>query len=128
MKFIFIFLIYLPLQLFSKDIKIICETSKEPFNQNLNKRFSKIIDFENKTVENLSGQPFDNLIIFNNYEIIMHNKVYDYTSSFNIGSYKWLVYDKNFIDTFQMRKKALNNAFLKNGEEYYLIIILLIIK
>ena len=28
----------------------------------------------------------------------MNNKVYDYTSSFNIGSYKWLVYDKNFID------------------------------
>ena len=107
MKFIFIFiyLLYLPLQLFSKDIKIICETSQEPFNQNLNKRFSKIIDFQNKTVENLSGQPFDNLIIFNNYEIVMHNKVYDYTSSFNIGSYKWLVYDKNFIDTFKCTKR-----------------------
>ena len=105
MKFIFIFLICLPLQLFSKDIKIICETSEEPFNQNLNKRFSKIIDFENKTVENLSGQPFDNLIIFNNYEIVMHNKVYDYTSSFNIRTKRWLVYDKNFIDTFKCAKR-----------------------
>ena len=105
MKFIFIFLICLPLQLFSKDIKIICENSKEPFNQNLNKRFSKIIDFENKTVENLSGQPFDNLIIFNNYEIVMHNKVYDYTSSFNIRTKRWLVYDKNFIDTFKCAKR-----------------------
>ena len=105
MKFIFICLIYLPLQLFSQDIKIICETSQEPFNQNLNQRFSKIIDFQNKTVENLSGQPFDNLIIFNNYEIVMHNKVYDYTSSFNIGSNKWLVYEKNFIDTFKCAKR-----------------------
>ena len=105
MKFIFICLIYLPLQLFSKDIKIICETSQEPFNQNLNKRFSKIIDFQNKTVENLSGQPFDNLIIFNNYEIVMHNKVYDYTSSFNIRTKRWLVYDKNFIDTFKCAKR-----------------------
>ena len=105
MKFFLIFLIYLPFQLFSKDMKIICETSKEPFNHNLNKRFSKIINFENKTVENLSGQPFDNLIIFNNYEIVMHNKVYDYTSSFNLRSYKWLVYDKNFIDTFKCAKR-----------------------
>ena len=105
MKFIFICLIYLPLQLFSQDIKIICETSQEPFNQNLNQRFSKIIDFQNKTVENLSGQPFDNLIIFNNYEIVMHNKVYDYTSSFNIRTKRWLVYDKNFIDTFKCAKR-----------------------
>ena len=106
MKFFLIFLIYLPFQLFSKDIKIICETPKEkPFNQNLNKRFSKIIDFENKTVENLSGQPFDDLIIFNNYEIVMHNKVYEYTSSFNIGSYKWLIYDQNFIDVFECTKR-----------------------
>ena len=105
MKFIFIILLFLPFQLFSKDINIICEISNKLFNQNLNKRFSKIIDFENKTVENLSGQPFDNLIIFNNYEIVMHNKVYEYTSSFNIGSYKWLIYDQNFIDVFKCTKR-----------------------
>ncbi len=105
MKFIFFFLIYLPFQIYSKDIKIVCETSKEPFNQNLNKRFSKIINFENKTVENLSGQSFDNLVIFNNYEIVMDNKIYGFMSSFNIGSYKWLVYDKNFIDVFKCTKR-----------------------
>ena len=105
MKFILILLIYLPFQTFSKDIKIICETSNKPFNQNLNKRFSKIINFENKTVENLSGQPFDKLLVFNNYEIIMHNKIYSYTSSFNLGSYNWLVYDKNFIDVFKCAKR-----------------------
>ena len=105
MKFIFIFLIFLPYYILSQDIKIICENSNSPFNENLNKRFSKIINFENKTVENLSGQPFDNLVIFNNYEIIMHNQVYDYMSSFNIGSYKWLTYDKNFIDVFKCTKR-----------------------
>tara|TARA_B100000963_G_C22361840_1_gene551963 strand:+ start:50 stop:370 length:321 start_codon:yes stop_codon:yes gene_type:complete len=105
MKFVLFFLIYLPFQIFSKDIKIICETSNKPFNQNLNQRFSKIIDFENRTVENLSGQPFDNLVVFNNYEIVMNNEVYDYMSSFNIGSYKWLVYDKNFIDVFKCAKR-----------------------
>ena len=105
MKFILIFLIYLPFQTFSKDIKIICENSNKPFNQNLNKRFSKVINFENKTVENLSGQPFDKLLIFNSYEIIMHNKVYDYTSSFNLGSYNWLFYDKNFIDVYKCAKR-----------------------
>ena len=105
MKFVLIFFLLLPLQLFSKDVKIICEISNGPFNQNLNKRFSKIINFENKTVENLSGQPFDKLIIFNNYEIVMHNKVYDFTSSFNVGSYKWLIYDKNFIDVYKCAKR-----------------------
>ena len=105
MKFILIILLFLPFELFSKDVKIICEISNKLFNQNLNKRFSKIIDFENKTVKNLSGQPFDDLIIFNNYEIVMHNNVYEYTSSFNIGSYKWLIYDQNFIDVFKCAKR-----------------------
>ena len=105
MKFILIILLFLPFQLFSKDVKIICEISNKLFNQNLNKRFSKVINFENKTVENLSGQPFDKLLIFNNHEIIMHNKIYDYTSSFNVGSYSWLVYDKNFIDVFKCAKR-----------------------
>ena len=105
MKFVLLFFLFLPFQLLSKDVKIICEILNEPFNQNLNKRFSKIINFENKTVENLSGQPFDKLIIFNNYEIVMHNKIYDYTSSFNVGSYKWLVYDKSFIDVYKCAKR-----------------------
>tara|TARA_B100000963_G_C22192957_1_gene479653 strand:+ start:53 stop:373 length:321 start_codon:yes stop_codon:yes gene_type:complete len=105
MKFILILLLLLPFKIISKDVRIICENPNELFNKNLNKRFSKIINFENKTVENLSGQPFDDLIIFNNYEIVMHNKVYNYTSSFNIRSYKWRVYDSNFIDVYKCTKR-----------------------
>ena len=105
MKFILIILLFLPFQLFSKDVKIICEISNKLFNQNLNKRFSKIINFEDKRVENLSGKPFDKVVIFNNYEIVMQNKIYDYTSIFNIGTYKWLVYDKNFIDVYKCSKR-----------------------
>ena len=105
MKFILIILLFLPFQLFSEDVKIICEISNKLFNQNLNKSFSKIINFEYKTVENLSGKPFDKLIIFNNHEIVMHNKIYDHTSTFNIGTYKWLVYDKNFIDVYKCAKR-----------------------
>ena len=56
----------------------------------LSKRFSKIIDFEKRTVENLSGNYFDNLIIFNNYEIIIHNKIFDITSTFNISTKEWI--------------------------------------
>ena len=105
MKFILIILLLLPIQLFAKDVKIICEISHKLFNQNLNKRFSKIINFEDKTVENLSGKPFDKLVIFNNYEIVLHNEIYDYTSTFNIGTFKWLVYDKNFIDVYNCAKR-----------------------
>jgi hypothetical protein len=105
MKFILIILLLLPIQLFAKDVKIICEISNKLFNQNLNKRFSKIINFEDKTVENLSGKPFDKLVIFNNYEIVMHNNIYDYTSTFNTGTFKWLVYDKNFIDVYKCTKR-----------------------
>ena len=41
----------------------------------------------------------------NNYEIVMHNKIYGYTSSFNVGSKRWLVYDKNFIDIYKCAKR-----------------------
>ena len=62
----------------ASETQIICEIKKDLFNPKLSKRFSKIIDFKKRTVENLSGHSFDNLIIFNNYEIIMNNKIFDF--------------------------------------------------
>ena len=89
----------------SEETKIICVIKDQKYNKKLNSRFSKIIDFKNRSVENLSGHSFDNLMIFNNYEIIMRNKVFDFTSVFNIKTKEWLIYDKNFIDIYACKKR-----------------------
>ena len=89
----------------ASETQIICEIKKDLFNSKLSKRFSKIIDFEKKTVENLSGHSFDNLMIFNNYEIIMNNKVFDFSSNFNILTKEWIIYDQNFIDIYKCKKR-----------------------
>ena len=120
MNLLLLIFLLLPIQVVSENLKIICKAEKtELFNKNLNFRFSKIINFKNKTVENLSGNSFDKQIIFNDYQIIMINNIYNYTSSFNILTYKWLVFDENFIDTYKCKKKAQISAFLilKHGEE-----------
>ena len=102
---LFILILFFSFSANANETQIICEIKKELFNPKLNERFSKIINFEKKTVENLSGHSFDNLIIFNNYEIIMHNKVFNFSSNFNISKKEWTVYDQNFIDIYKCKKR-----------------------
>jgi hypothetical protein len=105
MKFVCLIFLLIPLIVSSEETKIICVIKDQKYNKKLNTRFSKIIDFKNRSVENLSGHSFDYLMIFNNYEIVMRNKVFDFTSVFNIKTKKWLIYDKNFIDIYSCKKR-----------------------
>ncbi len=90
---------------YSNEFKIICENDKEINNINLSKRFSKIINIDNRTVENISGNSFDKILIFNKYELIMQNNIFETTSSFNLINNKWTIYNDKFIDTYRCKKK-----------------------
>ena len=76
------FMYFLPCIIFANEIKLICENNGKLFNNNLNKRFSKIINFKNQTIENISGHSFDKLLVFNKYEVVMYNYIFDYSSSY----------------------------------------------
>ena len=106
MKIILILLSFLlPFHSYSNEFKLICEVNDNLNNKNLNHRFSKIIDPDKKTVENISGNFFDKIILFNNREIIMHNNVYNTSSSFNIMGDQWTSFNENYIDTYKCVKK-----------------------
>ena len=64
-----------------------------------------LIDPDKKTVENISGNFFDKIILFNNREIIMHNNVYNTSSSFNIMGDQWTSFNENYIDIYKCKKK-----------------------
>tara|TARA_Y100000994_G_scaffold199910_1_gene170264 strand:+ start:288 stop:614 length:327 start_codon:yes stop_codon:yes gene_type:complete len=97
--------IFFPLFVSSNEFKLICEIKNELNNKNLSLRFSKIIDPDEKTVENISGNFFDKVIIFNNREIIMQNKVFNTTSSFNIKENRWTSFNEYFVDKYNCKKK-----------------------
>ena len=105
MRLLSILCIFLPCIIFANEIKLICENNGKLFNNNLNKRFSKIINFKNQTIENISGHSFDKLLVFNKYEVVMYNYIFDYSSSYNISTSVWTIYDKNFVDFYDCKKR-----------------------
>ena len=65
MKCIVILLsILLPFFSYSNEFKLICEINNSLNNKSLDHRFSKIVDPEKKTVENISGGIFFDRIIY----------------------------------------------------------------
>ena len=47
----------------------------------------------------------DKLIIFNDRELIMHNYVFETSSSFSLDNNVWTSYNKEFIDIYSCKKK-----------------------
>ena len=57
----------------------------------------KIIDFDQKTIQNLSGHSFDKALVFNEYELTMHNTIFDFFSTYNFKSNQTLKF--NYISS-----------------------------
>ena len=107
MKIFTLLLVFLaPLNLTSNEFKLICEIKNKLNNHNLSKRFSKIIDLDRKTVENISGNFFDKIILFNNREIIMQNDIFNTSSTFSIKENRWTSFNQNFVDIYSCKKKG----------------------
>ena len=54
-------------------------------------------------MENISGNFFDKLIIFNNHEIIMHNDVLTHRVHF-IQNNQWTSFNEYFVDIYLVKK------------------------
>ena len=98
-------IVFFPFFVFSNDYMLICEIKSKLNNENLSYRFSKVINLEKKTVENISGNFFDKLLLFNDHEIIMHNKIYNTSSSFYIKNNQWTTFNGYFVDIYKCKKK-----------------------
>ena len=94
----------------SNEFKLICEIKNKLNNKTLSHRFSKIIDSNKKTVENISGNFFDKIILFNDREIIMHNKVFNTSSSFYIENNQWTSFNDKYVDIYICKKKKGTNS------------------
>ncbi len=110
-NFFLMFIIIFSNPLYAEEFTILCEISKSLNNKSLSTRFSKKISIKNKTVENISGNYFDRLIIFNDRELIMHNYVFETSSSFSLDNNVWTSYNKEFIDIYNCKKKDVNDVF-----------------
>tara|TARA_B100000524_G_scaffold239828_1_gene128027 strand:+ start:209 stop:535 length:327 start_codon:yes stop_codon:yes gene_type:complete len=103
--FLSIIIIFSSNLLYAQEFTLLCEISKSLNNKNLSSRFSKKVSLKNKTVENISGNYFDRLIIFNERELIMHNYIYETSSSFSFYNNVWTSYNKEYIDVYKCKKR-----------------------
>ena len=90
---------------FSEDFKLFCIEDKQTYYTNLSSSFSKIINFEDQTLNDYSGGFFDKVILFGKNEIILINDIFDTRSTFNIKTSKWTIYKGQFIKIYGCTKE-----------------------
>ena len=90
---------------FSEDFKLLCIEDKQTYYTNLSSSFSKIINFEDQTLNDYSGGFFDKVILFGKNEIILINDIFDTRSTFNIKTSKWTIYKGQFIKIYGCTKE-----------------------
>ena len=79
----------------------------------LAKSFIKIVNFEQRTVLNYSGNYFDRVVLFDRKKIILHNSVFEISSTFNIKTKTWTSYKDLFIKIYKCDQKK--GAFKKSA-------------
>ena len=72
--FLIVFLIVFDLAK-SSDFKLICEESNVSYDKDFSKSFIKIVNFDERTVLNYSGNYFDRVVLFDRKEIVLYNKI-----------------------------------------------------
>ena len=89
----------------SSDFKLICEETNVSHNKDFSKSFIKIVNFEQRTLLNYSGNYFDRVVLFDRKEIILHNSVFEISSTFNIKTKTWTSYKDLFIKIYKCDQK-----------------------
>ena len=72
--YIIIFLIFFNIAK-SSDFKLLCEEINVSYDKDFSKNFTKIVNFEKRTVLNYAGNYFDRVVLFNRKEIVLHNNI-----------------------------------------------------
>ena len=102
--YITIFLIFFDLAE-SSEFKLVCEETNISYDKDFSKNFTKIINFEQRTVLNYSGNYFDRVVLFNRKEIVFYNSIFEISSTFNIKTKIWTSYKGLFIKIYKCNQK-----------------------
>ena len=102
--YLFIFLIIFD-SAKSSDFKLVCEEANVSYDNGFSKSFVKIVNFNERTVLNYSGNYFDRVVLFNRKEIVLHNKIFEISSTFNIKTKTWTSYKGLFIKIYKCNQK-----------------------
>jgi hypothetical protein len=105
LKSLFIIIFFLNSVCTAQEFKLICSENTTSNSKDLTTSFSKIIDFENQTLQNYSGSYFDDVVLFGRDEIIIQNYIFQTTSTFNINTNKWTTYKDSFVKIYSCVKK-----------------------
>ena len=89
----------------SSDFKLVCEETNVSYDKDFSSSFVKIINFELRTVLNYSGNYFDRVVLFNRKEIVLYNKIFDISSTFNIKTKIWTSYKGLYIKIYKCDQK-----------------------
>ena len=89
----------------SSDFKLVCEEANASYDSSFSKSFIKIVNFEQRTVLNYSGNYFDRVVLFDRKEIVLYNKVFEISSTFNINTKIWTSYKDLFIKIYKCEQK-----------------------
>ena len=121
--YIIIFLIFFNFAK-SSDFKLVCEETNVSYDKDFSKSFTKIVNFEQRTVLNYSGNYFDRVVLFNRKEIVFYNNIFEISSTFNIKTKIWTSYKGLFIKIYKCDQKK--GAFRKSalniwGGRYFIL-------
>ena len=89
----------------SSDFKLVCEETNVSYDKDFIKSFTKIVNFEQRTVLNYSGNYFDRVVLFNRKEIVFYNNIFEISSTFNIKTKIWTSYKGLFIKIYKCDQK-----------------------
>ena len=89
----------------SSDFKLVCEETNVSYDNDFRKSFTKIVNFEQRTVINYSGNFFDRVVLFNRKEIVLHNNIFEISSTYNIKTKIWTSYKGLFIKIYKCDQK-----------------------
>ena len=105
-KFYFIIInLLIVFEISANDFRLVCNEISKSSDKSFSQQFVKIINFENRTLLNYSGNYFDKVVMFNKKEVIIHNKIFDITSTFNIKDKRWISYKGQFIKIYNCKQK-----------------------
>ena len=89
----------------SEDLKIKCLINNKNVENTTHQKFFKVLNLENKSIENQSLLRFDQITSFNENEIILKNNIYETYSVFDLSTFRWTIYSNNKIDIYKCKRQ-----------------------
>ena len=89
----------------SEDLKIKCLINNKNAENTIHQKFFKVLNLENKSIENQSLLRFDQITSFSENEIIFKNNIYETYSVFDLSTLRWTIYSNSKIEIYKCERQ-----------------------